>query len=690
MKLPSARPLEQRLSYHLNPVGRTLRRVDFWRSATGISYCGTLMALMVFFLIRLNLFTDAGQWSIALATVATTCLAGSFFAARYRYRDSMTIARHIERHFPSLQQCLITAVEQQPGTGGTFGVLQGRLIEHAMMHPTRPEWPTSAGRLGFWTWGAGSGFVLLATSLATLFFWSDDVASSSRLSQPQPLLTTTIIQVDPGDTVIERGTSLVVSATFPLESIPSEVELLAINGEQVVKYPMSRSLADPLFGATMAAIQSDTVYRIAFDRQFTRDYHVSVFDYPELVRADAAIEYPDYTSLPDRDISDTRRVSAVEGSRVVWQCRVNKPLASVDLVSEAGETIPLELDKSDALQYRVEVSVVESATYELQLKDTKGRANIERITLAVQSVPNSSPEFTLHLARDTRVTPLQELPVHASVVDDYGIVQRGVTYQMIGHPMRESVLNDALPRLQSGDIEELISIESFNAQPGQVVTYHFWAEDYDARGDIRRTVTDLFFADIRPFDEIFRQGDSSQPGESASAGGAPSGGPDSELLELQKQVITATWNVARRERPSNLSDTFAADIALIIDGQATVQSQFLEFASTRIDAAARERITRLIDASIEHLQTASEQRTVTPLADAIAAQQAIYQELLALQESDFKSCSRTKGMVAAEAPVGKRFKINSNNCSSTSKHDATRPNAKPNRAKTPGTVKCGK
>ena len=46
----------------------------------------------------------------------------------------------------------------------------------------------------------------------------------------------------------------------------------------------------------------------------TRDFKVTVFEHPKLVRADVDLTFPDYTKLPRKHIEDTRRVSAVEGT----------------------------------------------------------------------------------------------------------------------------------------------------------------------------------------------------------------------------------------------------------------------------------------------------------------------------------------------------------------------------------------
>ena len=51
-----------------------------------------------------------------------------------------------------------------------------------------------------------------------------------------------------------------------------------------------------------------------------------------------------------------------------------------------------------------------------------------------------------------------------------------------------------------------MELEQIDAEPDQLVSYHFWAEDTGPDGNVRRVSSDMYFAEIRHFEEIFRQG----------------------------------------------------------------------------------------------------------------------------------------------------------------------------------------
>jgi hypothetical protein len=77
----------------------------------------------------------------------------------------------------------------------------------------------------------------------------------------------------------------------------------------------------------------------------------------------------------------------------------------------------------------------------------------------------------------------------------------------------------------------------------QVVSYFAWADDYGPDGQVRRTFSDMFFAEVRPFEEIYRADQSGQAesGEQNQQGG----NQNTRLAELQKQIVVATWKLQR-------------------------------------------------------------------------------------------------------------------------------------------------
>ena len=95
----------------------------------------------------------------------------------------------------------------------------------------------------------------------------------------------------------------------------------------------------------------------------------------------------------------------------------------------------------------------------------------------------------------------------------------------------------------------------------------------------RRTSSDMFFAEVRHFEEIFRQGQPPSGQSPQSQGAAGQNAQDAEqLMQVQKQIITATWNLLRQGVPTEHSQAFAEDMRVIIDAQGTAITMLKELA----------------------------------------------------------------------------------------------------------------
>ena len=76
---------------------------------------------------------------------------------------------------------------------------------------------------------------------------------------------------------------------------------------------------------------------------------------------------------------------------------------------------------------------------------------------------------------------------------------------------------------------------------------------------------DMYFAEVRHFEEIFRQGEQPPGGQSQQEQQQQQGGQNAQqaeqFAELQKQIVNATWKVIRRETVAP-TDEFATDVEL--------------------------------------------------------------------------------------------------------------------------------
>jgi len=634
---------QRTLLRQLDGVARRARQLRLWLGIAAVLFAGAAAGLVLLLLPEpLRRVGPQPAAILALSTAGAAILA-SLFALRSS-GDHRRVARRIETRFPELDSRLLAAVEQEPQwEWGRWGYLQQRVLDEAVRHGHRTPW--SAAVPSRWLRGAqataGLGgaclaiaiFSLLAPSGGPMPAGSSIANSASEHKGPRYRVT-----IEPGNTAIERGADLLVMARFA-GPMPDRATLLcAREGEEAIRLAMSRSLDDPLFGARLANIRSDAAYYVEFEQDRSPQFAITVFDYPELLQADAGLEFPGYTGMPARRIEDTRSVTAVEGTRLTWKLRLNKPVRTAELVGEEGLRLPLERVESGEPRpvYGASLTLRESRRFKVHLVDEEGREAREPAELIANATANRRPELKVAWPRrDMQVSPLEELRLKASAWDDFGLLRCGLSIRHAGSD-RELVLGSGAGE-QPQEFAHLVDLEAMQAEPDQLVSYFFWAEDVGPDGQTRRTHTDMYFAEVRHFEEIFRQGQQPPGGaQQGQMGGAAA--EAGKLAELQKQIVSATWNLLRR-RERKKTGKLADDLRVIHESQASVIEQAEKMAGKLRDAQSKQHLASalaLMQEALDELEAARAESGGDALEQALSPERAAYQALLKLRAREHR------------------------------------------------------
>jgi hypothetical protein len=348
---------------------------------------------------------------------------------------------------------------------------------------------------------------------------------------------------------VERGSSLVISARFGGEP-PAEATLVLVSASgKTQRLALERHLADPVFGASLSEVAEDAHYHVEYAGGNSPDYKIAVFDYPSLLRADALLVFPAYTGLTNKTIPDTRRISAVEGTRLTYTLQLNKPVKRARFVS--GDT-SLELAlQSNAVAVLAAYPMTNSARFTLALEDAEGRAGKFPADFVLQALPNRRPELKLVSPHgDQRVSRLEEMQLQGEATGDFGLLKYGVGYGIGGQDPRYFELGGPASGKEKRSFNYMIPLENLGLEEDQVMGYFVWADDHGPDGKPRRTFSDIFFAEVRPFEEIFRP-EQSGMGENDSQGQQGQGqeSPSDKLAELQKEIVVATWKLQQKRSP---------------------------------------------------------------------------------------------------------------------------------------------
>jgi len=535
--------MERRLQNLLGAMESTLRRARLRRR---LALCWTAMAVALLLLVVVHGFTG---WDTRLVwwLVLAVGLGAAYFIRRREQRrpaDFRALVAAIERENPEVRHLISTAAEQEPDESGKFGFLQLRVIEQVLKHRDRTLWVE-----GFRKKYASASNLHLLALLALLValclggspkWWHAKPGSSSPLFAEE-------ITVTPGDAKVERGSGLVITARFG-HTPPAEATLVLVSASgKTQRIPLARHLADPVFGASLPEVSEDGLYRVEYDTKKTRDYKISVFDFPALTRADASLNFPAYTSLTNQTIRDTRRVSAVEGTRLTYTLQLNKPVVSARFIGK-DETLVLAA-QSNSIALLNDFTLTNSTRYSLELVDADGRTNKSPPEFSIVVLPDRPPVVKVDFPHgDQRVSSLEEMQLVGEAKGEFGLLKYGVGFSVAGQEPQFVEMGEAAVANEKRLFTNQIAMEKLGVTPDQVVSYFVWADDHGPDGGVRRTFSDMFFAEVRPFEEIFRQDQSGASenqnrNQNQNQGENQGGNQNPRLAELQKQIVIATWKL---------------------------------------------------------------------------------------------------------------------------------------------------
>ena len=157
--------------------------------------------------------------------------------------------------------------------------------------------------------------------------------------------------------------------------------------------------------------------------------------------------------------------------------------------------------------------------FDLQLVDADGRTNKMSARFVFAALANRTPEVKLASPRgDTRPSALEEMSFEGTIWDDFGVKAYGLAYTVVGQPTKFIELGQTVPAKEKRQFKQLLRLEDLGVEPDQLVSWYTWADDVGPDGQVRRTAGDMYFAEVRPFEQVFREGQGGDPGWGRGSG----------------------------------------------------------------------------------------------------------------------------------------------------------------------------
>ncbi|HOW28012.1 MAG TPA: DUF4175 family protein [Elusimicrobiota bacterium] len=267
-----------------------------------------------------------------------------------------------------------------------------------------------------------------------------------------------------------------------------EKRLLSRIDQRTFIYPLAE-LLDPL------------VYRVRWRGETSREFQLSPVEPVQFERLHLTVVPPPYTGLPSEELSRVLTVRALTGSRITVRGELNKPVHSACLLFSDDRILPVR--QSDALHVESTFDVTENADFSFQwvppgapsVVETSERFHVDVIKDQVPSIQILSP------AQDLLLSLRDPVRLVYRAVDDYGVAEIRLAYQIKDGPVQDIRLKSIRPAVQEKTDEAVWRLDSLPLKPGDRLRYYLTVVDLNTLTGPLTGRSAVYTLEIASYDE---------------------------------------------------------------------------------------------------------------------------------------------------------------------------------------------
>ena len=427
---------------------------------------------------------------------------------------------------------------------------------------------------------AGSGVAFLVATVLSVPFFTRSLDAWRLQFFPGSIR----IQVEPGNAKVPLGTPLHVRAAVrrsagALTQLAPTLTVFANGQHRAVQM----TAAADAFEYVIQSVDRTFSYDVSAGSARSSLYTVTMLRPPRVERIDLHYVYPSFAGLPPRDEKDGGDIYAPAGTRVHLRVHASKPIARGELA--LAKSAQVALRRTTDRTFEADLVLAKDDSYRIRLADGEGLVSRDEAEYFIRLMDDRPPDVRiLRPSADQQITPLEEVPIEARADDDYGIGRFELVYGVAGGP------EHAVPfdRITGTDIQKvgtrLLPAEDLHVKPGDVITYYARATDIGRGKRPTEATSDIFFLEVKPFNEEFVSAESQASGASD---------PQIEsLIEGQKEIIASTWNVERRSQAARSAEDVKAIAAAQAELKARAEAQLMMRTRSRGRSPAPQQISQ--------------------------------------------------------------------------------------------------
>ena len=432
------------------------------------------------------------------------------------------------------------------------------------------------------------------------------------------------IDVLPGDVKVVSGQALRIQARLrgvvgaPGRSLP---QLKFGSGAEQRSVDMQP--AGGGFQFELLSVTASFTYSVAAAKATSREYTVTALVPPHVAQIDVEYDYPEFTGLAPRVETDGGDIFAPAGTRVTLRVHADKPVQAGTLVMADGVRLALE-PQADA-ELHIAFEVLKDGSYRVALFDRDGLSNSGDAEYFIRAIDDSPPDVRiLRPAGDRDVTSLEEVTIEARADDDFGLDRFELVYSVPGGPEQVAAFRGPRGAAAISGTHTLF-IEELDISPGDFVAYYVRARDVSRGSQSTESRSDIFFLEVRPFEEEFtidRQSMMGMMGMTANL---------RELGAAQKEIIIATWKLdgmAVSQQVDQDSNAVARAQGELKEAAATVAERLRRIGRRSARRRGRSPDTEAMSKAVEAMARAQASLENTDTADALPHEMEALNQLL--------------------------------------------------------------
>ena len=603
---------------------------------------GTAVVLFAAWLVNEFHFSAGAVWSLRLFTVFSLLALIFHFCVRPLRRrvDDLRVALYLEEHEPGLKSIILSAVDARQAAGQNLSPqLVLELTRRALDACAQVDFGDRVERDRLRQAGWKLGLVLLA--IAALAAWPPAflVTGAPALLQPWASASAVSpyrIELAPGNVEIARASDQVVSAGIAGYDGNDVLLFTSIDGGASWQQTAMTAAETGRYEALLFDVNADTDYYVTGAGRQTPTYRLTVADIPAIGAIGLRYHFPAYTMLPPETSEGSGDIAALVGTRVEVLIEPTIDIPGGALLLDDGSQI--ELRRGEEGNWIGEITVQQDSAYRVTLQRASGVGVEASGEYRISALDDRFPSVSiLSPGRDTKVSMIEEPLLKVRASDDQGIARLELVMSINGEAEQRIAL---LPEEQDPaagqqvDAEHILYLEDLGLRPGDLISYYVSAADRAPGDETRIATSDIFFYQVRPFNNNYRRAE--QQGGGGGGGGGRSGEQQGQLAEQQKQFVVATFKMIR-DRSQYSDEAYRENLALLTTAQARIRDRveaIIRRIKSRSIIQVDERYKVILDELPLAIEAMQEVEKQLPLAEVEAALTDAQVALKHLQRAD--------------------------------------------------------